>query len=76
MRPVSFRPGAIEYESVPGAPANLAQRLVGRLKEWTGERWLPLFLLVFNEVDGGFYPLSDVGLTTEVVKEYNLKKLY
>jgi DNA polymerase-3 subunit gamma/tau len=40
VRPISFRPGAIEYEAVPGAPANLAQRLVGRLKEWTGERWL------------------------------------
>jgi DNA polymerase-3 subunit gamma/tau len=40
MRPISFRPGAIEYEPAPGAPANLAQRLVGRLKEWTGERWL------------------------------------
>jgi DNA polymerase-3 subunit gamma/tau len=40
VRPISFRPGAIEYEPVPGAPANLAQRLVGRLKEWTGERWL------------------------------------
>jgi DNA polymerase-3 subunit gamma/tau len=40
VRPISFRPGAIEYELAPGAPANLAQRLVGRLKEWTGERWL------------------------------------
>jgi DNA polymerase-3 subunit gamma/tau len=40
VRPISFRPGAIEYESAPGAPANLAQRLVGRLKDWTGERWL------------------------------------
>jgi len=39
IRPISFRPGAIEYEPAPGAPANLAQRLVGRLKEWTGERW-------------------------------------
>ncbi len=39
MRPISFRPGAIEYEPAPGAPANLAQRLVGRLKDWTGERW-------------------------------------
>jgi DNA polymerase III subunit gamma/tau len=39
VRPVSVRPGVIEYESAPGAPANLAQRLVGRLKEWTGERW-------------------------------------
>ncbi|HEY3695317.1 MAG TPA: DNA polymerase III subunit gamma/tau, partial [Phenylobacterium sp.] len=24
----------------PGAPANLAQRLVNRLKEWTGQPWL------------------------------------
>jgi len=40
IRPVSFRPGAIEYEPVPGAPANLAQRLSGRLKEWTGQPWL------------------------------------
>jgi DNA polymerase-3 subunit gamma/tau len=39
IRPISFRPGAIEYEPAPGAPANLAQRLVTRLKEWTGERW-------------------------------------
>jgi DNA polymerase-3 subunit gamma/tau len=29
IRPISFRPGAIEYEPAPGAPANLAQRLVG-----------------------------------------------
>jgi len=40
VRPISFRPGAIEYEPAPGAPSNLAQRLVGRLKDWTGERWL------------------------------------
>ncbi|MBW8815141.1 MAG: DNA polymerase III subunit gamma/tau [Caulobacterales bacterium] len=39
IRPISFRPGAIEYEPAPGAPSDLAQRLVGRLKEWTGERW-------------------------------------
>jgi len=40
VRPISFRPGAIEYEPAPGAPSNLAQRLVARLMEWTGERWL------------------------------------
>jgi DNA polymerase-3 subunit gamma/tau len=40
MRPVSFRPGAIEFEPVPGAPGNLAQRLSARLKEWTGQPWL------------------------------------
>ncbi|UTP39216.1 DNA polymerase III subunit gamma/tau [Phenylobacterium sp. LH3H17] len=40
VRPISFRPGALEYEPAPGAPVNLAQRLVGRLKEWTGQPWL------------------------------------
>ncbi len=40
VRPVSFRPGAIEFEPAPGAPTNLAQRLVAKLKEWTGQPWL------------------------------------
>lgn len=40
IRPINFRPGAISYEPAPGAPGDLAQRLVTRLKEWTGERWL------------------------------------
>jgi len=39
-RPISFRPGAIEFEPAPGAPNNLAQRLAARLKEWTGQPWL------------------------------------
>lgn len=40
VRPVSFKPGAIVYESVEGAPIELARRLAGRLKEWTGRTWL------------------------------------
>jgi DNA polymerase-3 subunit gamma/tau len=40
LRPIQFRPGVIEYEPAPGAPNNLAQRLVARLKEWTGQPWL------------------------------------
>ncbi|MDB5440333.1 MAG: polymerase subunit gamma and tau [Caulobacteraceae bacterium] len=40
VRPVSFRPGAIEFEPAPGAPSNLAGRLASRLKEWTGQPWL------------------------------------
>jgi DNA polymerase-3 subunit gamma/tau len=40
VRPISFRPGAITFEPAPGAPAGLAQRLVGRLKDWTGAPWL------------------------------------
>jgi DNA polymerase-3 subunit gamma/tau len=40
VRPISFRPGAIEFEPAAGAPSNLAQRLVARLKEWTGQPWL------------------------------------
>ena len=39
-RPISFRPGAIEFEPAPGCPANLAQRLSARLKEWTSQPWL------------------------------------
>ncbi len=40
VRPISFRTGAIAFEAGPGAPSNLSQRLVGRLKEWTGQAWL------------------------------------
>ncbi|MBN9465643.1 DNA polymerase III subunit gamma/tau [Brevundimonas sp.] len=40
VKPVSFKPGAIVYESVEGAPVDLARRLSGRLKEWTGRTWL------------------------------------
>ncbi|MGZ3272963.1 MAG: DNA polymerase III subunit gamma/tau [Caulobacteraceae bacterium] len=40
VRPISFRPGAIEFEPAPGAPGNLSQRLAVRLKEWTGQPWL------------------------------------
>ena len=40
VRPISFRPGAITYEPAPGAPGDLQQRLVQRLKEWTGQPWL------------------------------------
>ncbi len=46
VRLVDFKPGAgaksgvIAFESAPGAPANLPQRLSGRLKEWTGLPWM------------------------------------
>ncbi|MGH7025077.1 MAG: DNA polymerase III subunit gamma/tau [Caulobacteraceae bacterium] len=40
VRPISCRPGAIEFAPAPGAPGNLAQRLSARLKEWTGQPWL------------------------------------
>lgn len=39
--------------------------------EWTGERWYPFFLVAFNELDGSFYPLSDIELTDKLVTEYN-----
>lgn len=39
--------------------------------DWTGRRWFPFFLLAWNEIDGSFYPLSDVELTEKLVKEYN-----
>lgn len=40
VRPVAFKPGAITYESVDGAPVDLARKLSARLKEWTGRTWL------------------------------------
>ena len=39
LRLVSYRPGYIEFTPTDLAPANLAQRLSNRLKEWTGNRW-------------------------------------
>ena len=40
VRLVDFKPGLITFEPAPGAPANLTQRLTGRLREWTGDRWM------------------------------------
>lgn len=42
--------------------------------DWTGERWYPFFLIVFNEVDGAFYPPSDVELIKPLVEEYNTNR--
>jgi DNA polymerase-3 subunit gamma/tau len=40
VRLVDFKPGVIAFEPGPGAPANLPQRLSGKLKEWTGQPWM------------------------------------
>ena len=40
VRPVAFKPGAITYESLHGAPVDLARKLASRLKDWTGRTWL------------------------------------
>ena len=40
VRPVAFKPGAITYESLEGAPIDLARKLASRLKDWTGRTWL------------------------------------
>ena len=39
LRLASYRPGYIEFTPTDIAPANLAQRLSNKLKEWTGIRW-------------------------------------
>ena len=39
-----------------------------------GERFYPFFMLVFNQVDGSFYPLSDVELLEELADEYNANR--
>lgn len=38
---------------------------------WTGKQWYPFFGGAFNEVDGTLYPLSDVELAEQLVREYN-----
>jgi len=40
VRLVDFKPGVIAFEPAPGAPANPASRLSGKLKEWTGQPWM------------------------------------
>ncbi len=40
VRLVSFKPGAIVYESGADAPVDLARKLASRLKDWTGRTWL------------------------------------
>jgi DNA polymerase-3 subunit gamma/tau len=40
VRPIDVKPGQIRFALAAGAPANLAQRLSGRLKEWTGRPWM------------------------------------
>jgi len=42
--------------------------------DWTGRQWYPFFLMLFNEVDGAFYPQSDVELITQLVNEYNTNR--
>ena len=39
LRLVSYAPGRIEFEPGPSAAPDLAQRLAGKLKLWTGSRW-------------------------------------
>jgi DNA polymerase-3 subunit gamma/tau len=39
VRLVAYRPGRIEFEPAPGAPADLSQRLGAALQRWTGARW-------------------------------------
>ena len=42
LRLVSYRPGVIEFNPAPGAPADLAGRLGQVLRSATGERWAVL----------------------------------
>ncbi len=48
VRPIAVRGLALHFEPAPGAPADLSQRLVGRLRLWTGEPWM-----VVPETRGG-----------------------
>ena len=39
VRLIDYQPGRITFALANGAPANLAQRLTARLKDWTGHFW-------------------------------------
>jgi DNA polymerase III subunit gamma/tau len=39
VRLIDYQPGRITFAAAQGAPANLAQRLTARLKDWTGQFW-------------------------------------
>lgn len=49
VRPVSFRPGRIEFEPAEGMPRFFAHDIAKMLHEWTGERWT---VTVVNEGGG------------------------
>jgi DNA polymerase III subunit gamma/tau len=40
VRLIRFEEGSIEFSLGPGASAQLAQHLMRRLQEWTGQRWM------------------------------------
>ncbi len=40
VRLVRFEQGSLEFSLTPGASPQLAQNLMRRLQEWTGERWM------------------------------------
>jgi DNA polymerase-3 subunit gamma/tau len=40
IRPLEVKPGHFRFALAEGAPGNLAQRLSGRLMEWTGRPWM------------------------------------
>ncbi len=56
---LTFARGANEWAREPYAP------------EVTGERWYPFFGLMFNRVDGRYYPLSDVETLIDYQDEYS-----
>ncbi len=39
LRLAAYQPGRIEFTPTENAPRDLAQRLGGRLQQWTGNRW-------------------------------------
>jgi DNA polymerase-3 subunit gamma/tau len=40
VRPVRIEPGSFEFSLAPGASPQIAQTLMRKLSDWTGERWM------------------------------------
>ena len=55
VRLVSFQPGRIEIRPVNDPPADLVPRLMDRLNEWTGRRWV----VTINTEQEGAPPLAE-----------------
>jgi len=54
VRPIRFKPGAVTFEPVEGAPVSLIGKIVSGLKELTGELWI-----VSPETSGGGETLNE-----------------
>ena len=69
VRPVSFKPGAVKFQSAEGAPAKLGSQIATFLQEVTGQRWL-----VDSHASGGGETLSEARKREETARREELMR--